>query len=63
MGAEAYLTAVAGILAAFRTGGTAIEGWGIVFGVVTLAGPIGFFGVPGAALWIILESIVLTMRV
>lgn len=36
--------------------------WGIVFGVVSLAGPIGFFGAPGAALWIIIASIVLSMR-
>jgi hypothetical protein len=36
--------------------------WGIVFGVVTLAGPIGFFGAPGAGLWIIIASIVLAMR-
>jgi hypothetical protein len=36
--------------------------WGIVFGVVSLAGPIGFFGAPGAALWIIIASIMLSMR-
>lgn len=36
--------------------------WGIFFGVVSLAGPIGFFGAPGAALWIIIASIVLSMR-
>jgi Domain of unknown function (DUF4386) len=36
--------------------------WGIVFGVVGLAGPIGFFAAPGAALWIIIASIVLAMR-
>jgi hypothetical protein len=36
--------------------------WGIVFGVVGLAGPIGFFAAPGAALWIIISSIMLAMR-
>jgi|SRR5215218_5685223 len=36
--------------------------WGIVFGVVTLAGPIGFIGALGAALWIIIASIVLSMQ-
>jgi hypothetical protein len=36
--------------------------WGIVFGVVTLAGPIGFFGAPGAALWILIASVMLSMR-
>ena len=36
--------------------------WGIVFGVISLAGPIGFFGAPGAALWIIIASIMLSMR-
>jgi hypothetical protein len=36
--------------------------WGIVFGVLTLAGPIGFIGAPGAALWIIIVSIMLSMR-
>ena len=36
--------------------------WGIVFGVVTLAGPIGFFGAPGAGLWVIIASIMLSMR-
>jgi hypothetical protein len=36
--------------------------WGIVFGVITLAGPIGFIGAPGAALWIIIASIMLSMR-
>jgi hypothetical protein len=36
--------------------------WGIVFGVVSLAGPIGFFGGPGAALWIIIASIMFSMR-
>jgi|SRR5262245_25508249 len=38
-------------------------GWAaIVFGVVGLAGPIGFFGAAGAALWIIVASIMLSMR-
>jgi hypothetical protein len=38
-------------------------GWAaIVFGVLSLAGPIGFAGVIGAALWIIVSSIMLTMR-
>jgi hypothetical protein len=36
--------------------------WGIVFGVLSLAGPIGFIGAIGAALWIIIASIVLSMR-
>ena len=36
--------------------------WGIVFGVVALAGPIGFIGALGAAVWVILASIVLSMR-
>jgi Domain of unknown function (DUF4386) len=36
--------------------------WGIVFGVVTLAGPIGFVGALGAALWIVIASIMLSMR-
>jgi hypothetical protein len=36
--------------------------WGIVFGVLSLAGPIGFIGAPGAALWIIIASIMLSMR-
>jgi hypothetical protein len=36
--------------------------WGIVFGVVSLAGPIGFFGAPGAGLWVIFASIALAMR-
>jgi hypothetical protein len=36
--------------------------WGIVFGVLSLAGPIGFVGAIGAALWIIISSIVLSMR-
>jgi Domain of unknown function (DUF4386) len=36
--------------------------WGIVFGVVTLAGPIGFIGAPGAALWILIASVMLSMR-
>src|SRR4051794_34419273 len=38
-------------------------GWGgIVFGVVSLAGPIGFIGSLGAAVWIIIASIMLSMR-
>ena len=38
-------------------------GWAaIVFGVIGLAGPIGFFGAIGAALWIIVASILLAMR-
>ena len=38
-------------------------GWSaIVFGVISLAGPIGFFGALGAALWIIIASIMLSMR-
>ena len=36
--------------------------WGIVFGVVSLAGPIGFIGAPGAGLWVIIASIMLSMR-
>jgi hypothetical protein len=36
--------------------------WGIVFGVITLAGPIGFIGAPGAALWILIASVMLSMR-
>lgn len=36
--------------------------WGIVFGVVSLAGPIGFFGAPGAGLWVIIASIMLSTR-
>lgn len=36
--------------------------WGIVFGVLSLAGPIGFVGALGAALWIIIASILLSMR-
>ena len=37
-------------------------GWAaIVFGVIGLAGPIGFFGAIGAALWIIVASILLAM--
>jgi Domain of unknown function (DUF4386) len=36
--------------------------WGIVFGVISLAGPIGFFGAPGAGLWVIIASIMLSMR-
>jgi hypothetical protein len=38
-------------------------GWaGIVFGVLSLAGPIGFLGAIGAALFIIVSSIMLSMR-
>lgn len=38
-------------------------GWaGIVFGVLSLAGPIGFIGALGAALWIIVSSIMLSLR-
>ena len=38
-------------------------GWaGIVFGVLSLAGPIGFVGAIGAALWIIVSSIMLSLR-
>jgi hypothetical protein len=38
-------------------------GWfAIVFGVVSLAGPIGFIGALGGLLWIIIASIVLSMR-
>lgn len=38
-------------------------GWaGIVFGVLSLAGPIGFIGAIGAALWVIVSSIMLSMR-
>jgi len=38
-------------------------GWAaIVFGVIGLAGPIGFFGAIGAGLWIIVASIMLSMR-
>jgi hypothetical protein len=36
--------------------------WGIVFGVISLAGPIGFFGAPGAGLWVIIASIMLSTR-
>jgi hypothetical protein len=36
--------------------------WGIAFGVISLAGPLGFVGSLGAALWIIISSIVLSMR-
>jgi hypothetical protein len=36
--------------------------WGIVFGVVSLAGPIGFIGALGAGLWVIIASIMLSMR-
>ena len=38
-------------------------GWaGIAFGVVGLAGPIGFVGAIGAALWVIVSSIMLSLR-
>lgn len=38
-------------------------GWfAIVFGVVSLAGPLGFIGAIGAAIWIIIASIMLSMR-
>jgi hypothetical protein len=38
-------------------------GWaGIVFGVISLLGPIGFIGALGAALWIIVSSILLSLR-
>jgi hypothetical protein len=38
-------------------------GWaGIVFGVLSLAGPIGFVGAIGAALWVIVSSIMLSIR-
>ena len=36
--------------------------WGIVFGVVSLAGPIGFIGGLGAGLWVIIASVMLSMR-
>ena len=38
-------------------------GWAaVVFGVLGLAGPIGFVGVMGAALWVIVSSIMLSLR-
>jgi hypothetical protein len=38
-------------------------GWAaIVFGVISLAGPIGFFGALGAALWILVASVLLSLR-
>ena len=38
-------------------------GWfAIVFGVVSLAGPLGFIGALGAAVWILIASIMLSMR-
>jgi hypothetical protein len=38
-------------------------GWAaVVFGVITLAGPIGFVGAIGAALWILVSSIMLSVR-
>ena len=51
-------------LAVLRTGALPkwMGWWGIVFGVVALAGPIGFIGALGAAVWVILASIVLSMR-
>jgi hypothetical protein len=38
-------------------------GWfAIVFGVISLAGPLGFIGALGAAVWILIASIMLSMR-
>jgi uncharacterized protein DUF4386 len=38
-------------------------GWlAIVFAVVSLAGPISFFAVPGAGIWVLLASIILTLQ-
>jgi Domain of unknown function (DUF4386) len=38
-------------------------GWlAIVFAVVSLAGPVSFFAVPGAGIWVLLASIILTMQ-
>ena len=38
-------------------------GWfAIVFGVISLAGPLGFIGALGAAVWIIIASIMLSVR-
>jgi hypothetical protein len=38
-------------------------GWaGIVFGVLSLAGPIGFLGAAGAGLWVLVSSVMLSMR-
>jgi hypothetical protein len=38
-------------------------GWAaILFGVISLAGPIGFIGALGAALWVLVSSIMLTLR-
>jgi hypothetical protein len=38
-------------------------GWAaVVFGVLSLAGPISFIGVAGAALWVIVSSILLSLR-
>ena len=38
-------------------------GWAaVVFGVIALAGPVGFIGALGAGLWVIVASIVLGMR-
>ena len=34
----------------------------VAFGVLTLAGPIGFIGAHGAALWILIASVMLSMR-
>jgi Domain of unknown function (DUF4386) len=38
-------------------------GWGaILFGVLSLAGPISFVGLAGAALWVLVSSIMLSLR-
>jgi hypothetical protein len=38
-------------------------GWAaVVFGVISLAGPIGFAGVIGAGLWVLVSSIMLSLR-
>jgi hypothetical protein len=38
-------------------------GWvAIALGVISLAGPIGFVAVPGSALWVLVASILLSMR-
>jgi hypothetical protein len=51
-------------LAVLRTG--ALPRWmgwaGVVFGVLSILGPIGFVGILGAALWVIVSSIMLSMR-
>jgi hypothetical protein len=36
--------------------------WAILFGVISLAGPIGFIGALGAAAWILIVSVLLSMR-